>query len=85
MTQIWWGEAPERPESINEASDVAELQAHARPMRVPSRGSAMSLVSRFGARNGRMHRPNKALHLVHTLSTLTLWILRSFSQIRKSE
>lgn len=44
----WWGEAPERPENINEASDVAELQAHTRPTRVPSRGSAMSLVSRFG-------------------------------------
>src|SRR6202008_4325585 len=34
--------------NINEATDVGEFQGHARTMRVPSRGSAMSLLSRFG-------------------------------------
>ena len=67
VKQIWWGEAPERPDNTNEAADIGELQGHTRAMRVPSRGSAMSIVSRFGARNGRMDRPNEAFHLVHTI------------------
>jgi hypothetical protein len=36
-------------------------------MRMPSRGSAMSIASRFGARNGLTDRPNEAFRLVHTL------------------
>jgi hypothetical protein len=42
-----WDQAPEWPENFNEATGVGEFQAHARPMRVPSRGSAVSQVSRF--------------------------------------
>ena len=54
----WWssaliclGEAPARPENLNETTDVGESQRFARPMRVPSRGSAESLVS-GSSRNG---------------------------------
>ena len=52
--------------NADEASDVGEFKGHAGTIRVPSRGSAMSLVSRFGARNGQMGWPNGAFHLVHT-------------------
>jgi hypothetical protein len=64
---FWWGEAPERTDNVDEASDVGEFQGHTSTMRVPSRGSAMALVSRFGARNGRMDWPNEAFHLVHKI------------------
>ena len=37
------GEAPERPDNTNEGTDVGKLQGQARPMRVPSRGAAVSL------------------------------------------
>jgi hypothetical protein len=67
VKQIWWGEAPERPDNTNEAADIGELQGHTTAMRVPSRGSGVSIVSRFGARNGRMDLPNEAFHLVHTI------------------
>jgi hypothetical protein len=63
--QIWWGEAPERPDNTNEATDVGELQGHVRAIRMPSRGSAVSLVSRFGTRNGRMDRPAEAFPCSH--------------------
>ena len=46
---IWWGEAPERPDNINEGTDVGEFQGHARPTPVPSVGLPCCLVSRFGA------------------------------------
>jgi hypothetical protein len=43
-------EAPARPETVNEAIDVRESQRCARSIRVPSRGSPVSLVSWFAAR-----------------------------------
>jgi hypothetical protein len=47
----WWGEAPEETENINEGADVGKFRRCARPIRVPSLGSLVSLVSRF-SRNG---------------------------------
>lgn len=38
----WWGEAPELPETFNEAPDVVDSQCQARSKNVPSRGSAVS-------------------------------------------
>jgi hypothetical protein len=64
---IWWGEAPGWPENINEGTDVGNLQGQARPILVPSRGAAVSLVLRFGARNGRTAGTNNAFNLVHTI------------------
>ena len=46
MTHFWWGEAPEWPETFNEAAGVDESQSRARPMHVPRRGSAVSLLPR---------------------------------------
>jgi hypothetical protein len=42
--------APAEPETLNEGTDVGKSQRLARPMRVPSRGSAASLASWFGTR-----------------------------------
>ena len=36
------GEALERPEGINEATDIGKFQRCARPIRVPSRGYVVS-------------------------------------------
>jgi hypothetical protein len=36
-------------------------------MRVPSRGSATSLLSRFGARNYGMDWPKEAVYFVHPI------------------
>jgi hypothetical protein len=47
MNHFWWGEAPAWPETFNEAAGLDESQGSARPMRVPSRGSDLSLLSRF--------------------------------------
>ena len=63
---IWWGEAPERLENTNEAADVGKFRPSARPIRVPSRGSVVSLVSRF-SRNGRVDWLHNALHLVRAV------------------
>ncbi len=35
---FWWGEVPEWPENLNEATDVGESQGRGRPMRLPSVG-----------------------------------------------
>ena len=64
--QTWWGEAPVRPENINEAADVGKFQGFTRPIRMPSPGSVVPLVSRF-PRNGRVHSPYNAPHLVHAI------------------
>ena len=48
MCLTWWGEAPKGMDNVDEASDVEEFKGHAGTICVPSRGSAMSLLSRFG-------------------------------------
>jgi hypothetical protein len=47
VAHFWWGEAPEWPETLNEAARLDESQRCARPMCVPSRGSVVSLLSRL--------------------------------------
>jgi hypothetical protein len=42
---------------------------------VPSRGSAVSLVSRFGARNNLMDRSNDPFHLGHTIDCASASVL----------
>ena len=60
---ILGGEAPEALDNVDEASDVVNSKANVSRMGVPSRGSAMSLVSAFGVRNGHMDWSNEAFHL----------------------
>ena len=37
----WWGEAPERPKSVRDETDILPNNDAVRPNRVPSRGLAL--------------------------------------------
>jgi hypothetical protein len=46
--KIWWGEAPERPRSVNEELKIRSTEHFASPIRAPSRGPAFGNLEAFG-------------------------------------
>jgi hypothetical protein len=56
-----------RPKNFNEAGGVDELERRARQMRVPSRGSAVSLVFTFPRKWLPAFLLTAAPHLVHAI------------------
>jgi hypothetical protein len=80
MQFFWWGEAPECPATLNEVGSVDESQSYARPMRVPSRRSAVSLVSRLStngcciAQSPRFIMPHDMPRLGERIGVAKSWV-----------